>query len=120
MRHAREEFAREAGHLVDEAREFALAEHDELHVGLGDDGGVAGGFLEQRELAERVARAELRDLAAPAAHPGVALEDHEEFVARLTLRDQGLAGGDPYVLRPAGHQLEVLSGASREEGNLLE
>src|SRR5439155_13586365 len=70
VRHACEEFAREAGYLVDEAGEFSLAEHDELHVGLGDDGGVAGGLLEQRELAERVARPELRDLAATAAHPG--------------------------------------------------
>ena len=33
--------------------ELALAEHDELHVGLGDDGRVAGRLVEQRELAER-------------------------------------------------------------------
>ena len=85
VRHAREEFAREAGNLVDEAREFALAEHDELHVGLGDDGGVAGRLLEQRKLAERVARAELRDLAAAPGYAGPAVEDHEELVARLTL-----------------------------------
>src|SRR5205823_8597034 len=66
--HAREELAGEAGHLVDETRKFALAEYDELHVGLGDNRGVAGGFFEQRELAERVARAAGRELAAVAVH----------------------------------------------------
>ena len=41
-------------------------------------------------------------------------------MAGLTLGDQGLAGRDPDVLRPAGHQLEVLAGAGREERDLLE
>ena len=37
--------------------ELALAEHDELDVALGDDGRVAGRLVEQRQLAERLARA---------------------------------------------------------------
>ena len=61
----------EAGHLVDEAGELALAEHDELHVGLGDDRRVAGRLLEQGELAERVAGADGGDLAALAGDPGL-------------------------------------------------
>ena len=81
----------EAGDLVDEAGELALAEHDELHVGLGDDGRVAGRLVEQRELAERVARAERRDLAALAGDLGGAVEDHEELVAGLALGDEDLA-----------------------------
>ena len=51
--HAGEQLAGEAGDLVEDAGELALAEHDELHVGLGDDGGVAGRLVEERELAER-------------------------------------------------------------------
>ena len=53
------------GHLVDDAGELALAEHDELHVGLGDDGRVAGRLVEERELAERVAGAERRRSCGP-------------------------------------------------------
>ena len=53
-----------------DAGELALAEHDQLHVGVGDDGGVAGRLVEQRQLAERVAGAEGRDLAALAGDRG--------------------------------------------------
>ena len=100
--------------------ELALAEHDELHVGLGDDGRVAGRLVEQRQLAERVARAEGGDLAALAGDLGRAVEDHEELVAGLALGDEHLARRDPDVLGPPGDQLEVLAGAGREERDLLE
>src|SRR4029077_6193084 len=120
VRHSGEKFSREAGDFVDEAGELTLTEHDALHVALGDDGRVSGGLLEQRELAEGVARAEGRDLAAVSAHAGGPAEDHEELVARLALGDQGLSRRDSDVLGPAGDELEVLAGARREEGNLLE
>ena len=61
-----------------------------------------------------------RDLATLPGHLRGPVEDHEELVAGLTLGDEGLPRGDPYVLRPPGHQLEVLAGAGREERNLLE
>ena len=48
-----------------DAGELALAEDDELHVGLGDDRRVAGRLLEQGELAERVARADVRRPCGP-------------------------------------------------------
>ena len=85
-----------------QAGELALAEHDELHVGLGDDGRVAGRLVEEGELAEGVARAEVGDLAAVAARPGPAVEDHEELVAGLALGDEGLAGRDASRPRPGG------------------
>ena len=59
-------------------------------------------------------------LRALAGHPRRAVEDHEELVAGFTLGHEGLPRGDPYVLRPPGHQLEVLAGAGREERDLLE
>jgi hypothetical protein len=94
VRHAGEELASEAGHLVDEARELALAEHDELHVAVGDHRRVARCLFQQGQLAERIARPELGDLAALLAHLRAPLEDHEELVAGLTLGDEGLPGGD--------------------------
>ena len=110
----------EARYLVDDAGELALTEHDEVHVGLGDDGRVAGRLLEERELTEGVARADRRDLAAVPAHLGLALEDHEELVAGLALGHERLPGRDADLLGPLGDQLEVLAGAGREQRDLLE
>src|SRR5438105_9222600 len=118
--HAGEHLAREAGYLVDDARELALTEHDELHIGLGHDCRVARRLLEQGEFPERVARTEGRDLATVPGHRGGAADDHEELVAGLALGDEDLAGRDVDVLGPFCHQLEVLAGAGREERDLLE
>ena len=68
--HPGEQLARDAGDLVDEPAELALAEHDDLHRRLRGDGRVARRLVEERELAERGARAERRDLAAAAADLG--------------------------------------------------
>ena len=56
----------EARHLVDDAGELALAEHDELDVALGDDGRVPGCLVEEGELAERLARARGSRCGGPA------------------------------------------------------
>ena len=92
--HAGEQLAREAGHLVDEAGELALAEHDELHVGVGDDGRVAGRLVEQGELAEASPGPSVATLRPWRLDPGRAVEDHEELVA-------GLALGHERPCRPA-------------------
>ena len=41
-------------------------------------------------------------------------------MAGLALGHEGLSGRDPDVLRPFGHELEVLAGARGEESDLLE
>src|SRR5690349_6192117 len=46
VRHPGQEFPGEAGDLVDQARELALTEDDQLHVAVGDDGRVAGCLLQ--------------------------------------------------------------------------
>jgi len=71
-------------------------------------------------IVEGGARPDRRDLATLAGDPGLAIEDDEELVAGLTLRDQGLPGWHPDVLRPLRDQLEVLAGAGREERHLLQ
>ena len=120
MRHAREQLARETRNLVDDAGELALTQHDEVHVGLGNDGRVAGRLLEQCELAERGARTDRRDLAAVAEDPGGSAEDDEELVTGLALGHERLVRADVDLLGPLGDQLEVLAGAGREQRDLLE
>src|SRR5262249_30385875 len=106
--------------LVDDAGELALTEHDEVHVGLGDDGCVARRLLEEGELAERVARADRRDLAPVPEDPGRSAEDDKELVTRLTLRHERLVGADADRRGPLGDRREVLAGAGGEQRDLLE
>lgn len=54
MRRAGEQLAREAGYLVEQPREPGFTDDDQLHVGVGDDRRVAGGFSEEREFTEPV------------------------------------------------------------------
>src|SRR5947209_20538015 len=79
--HRRQELVGQVGHLVDDARELALAEDQDFHVVLGDDRRRAGAPVEQRQLAEVLAGAELGDLPLAALHRGVAVDDEEELVA---------------------------------------
>ena len=77
-------------------------------------------LVEQRQLAERLAGSDGRDLAALPRDPGGALDDHEELLARLPFGNERFAGRHLHVLRPPGHQLEVLPGAGREQRDLLQ
>ncbi len=105
VRHAGEQLAREPGDLVDDPGELALAEHDELHRGLGGRRSRCAGPCRagraRRRPPRRPSEATLRPLAGDA---GRAVDDHEELVAGLALGDEDLAGVDPHVLRPAGHR----------------
>ena len=82
---------------------------------------LRGRLVEQRELAEGVARAEGRDLAARAGSPWPCR-------SRITKNSwpvspsvtSALPAGDPDVLGPPGDQLELLAGAGREQRDLLE
>src|SRR3712207_8235321 len=55
--------------------ELALAEDQQVHLGVGDDGGVAGQAGEERELSEAAAGAERGDLLVVAPHRGLAVEE---------------------------------------------
>src|SRR5690242_2889801 len=106
-RHARQQLARDARDLVEDAAELALAEHHELHRRLRGDGRVARRLVEEGQLAERRARAERRDLAAAAAHLGGTAQDHEELRAGGTLAHEDPPGFDLHVLGPAGDEREL-------------
>src|SRR5947209_7008432 len=89
--HRRQQLVGQVGDLVDDARELALAEDEHLHVVLGHDRRRAGTAVEQSELAEVLAGAELGDLPLAALHRGVAADDEEELVSRLALLDEDLS-----------------------------
>ena len=115
---AGEQLVREAGYLVDQARELALAEHDELHRRDGRDRRVARRPVEQCEVAEEVAGPERRDLLTVTGDLGVALDDHEELGPGRALAHEDLAGVDADVLGPPGHEAQILLGAGREQRDL--
>ena len=117
--HAGEQLWAKPG-LVDEAGELALAEHDELHVGVGDDGRVARRLVEEGELAEGLARAEGRDLPALAVTRAVPSRITKNSWPVSPSVTSDLARRRPHVLGPPGHQLQLLPGAGREQRDLLE
>src|SRR5260370_3675343 len=81
----------EAGAGVDRAAEIVLAED----VGVDRTGrrhsGVARVAAHQRQLAEKIAGAEPRDLVAGALDLDLALGDQEQLFADVALANDGLA-----------------------------
>src|SRR5438270_2608517 len=116
--HRRQELVGQGRHLVDDARELALAEDENLHVVLGHDRRRPWTAVEQRQLAEVLAPAELGDLLLPAFHRRVAVEDQEELVAGLALLHEHLAGRHLHVVGGAGDGLQFFLRARREERHL--
>ena len=84
--------------------------------GLRGDRGVAGRLVEQGELAEGVAGAEGRDLAAVAADRRGAVDDHEELAAGGALADEDPAGIDLDVLGPPGDERQLLRERAEKSG----
>jgi len=63
-------------------------ENGHLRLCGGDDGGRSRRRVEQRELTEVVARAQVADGVAAAVHAGCAVEEHVEGVARFSFDDE--------------------------------
>src|SRR5438132_5238057 len=115
MCRAGEHLAREAGQLIEQRGELALADDNKLHVGIGGDRRIAGGIYEERKFPERAPRSESGDFLALAADACGPFEDHEELVAALAFAHDRGAGRNPPVLGPAGHLLAVLARTRPEE-----
>jgi hypothetical protein len=76
--------------------------------GLGDDGRRAGPSLDERDLAEELARTELVDLLPVPLHGDQALHEDHQVVTEVSLPDQDLAGGDVHLLRQHPEAFQVL------------
>jgi hypothetical protein len=67
--------------------------HDELHRRPGGHGRVAAILLQQRDLAEEIARPQLVEALPVAGDVRAARLDHEELVTEIALLCQHLSGG---------------------------
>src|SRR5439155_12584140 len=89
-------------------------------IALGRDRRAAGAVVDQRDLAEVVARPELAVLAAPHGDRRLAALDHEEAGAALALLGDGAAGVEGPLLERARKPLEIAALEVGEQGDALE
>src|SRR4051794_11846232 len=111
----------DGGGVLHEALEVPRRHAEAAQLRVGGDGGRALVAVEQRHLAEVVARAQRADDAVADAHERLALDDDEEADAAASLDDDLLAGGErpldqglrqpPAVaLRQLGEERDLLEG----------
>src|SRR5882757_3820426 len=90
-------------------------EGDEAHVRRGGDRRGAQRTLEQADLPEEVARAQVGHVLPAARHLGGALLDRHEFVGELALLDERGAGPDLALLGEGRNRGQLLVGHGLEQ-----
>src|SRR5690242_15389636 len=121
LRHHLEQLPRDLGVRLDERPELPRGEAVADDFGLGGHGRRAQRlFVDQRDLAEVVARADLTAGLAVDVDAGRSLADDEEADAARSFRRDRVAGRETARLEGARDALEVLVGEALEERNLLE
>src|SRR5688572_28926707 len=108
------------GHVAQHLAEGRHEQPADGDVGAGDDVGVAWARVEQRELAEVIARMQLTDLAAVAAHDRVAVEHLVERVPGVALADDPLARSELHDLDVLRERLAVTRRARLEQPHIGE
>src|SRR5438093_13640065 len=111
---------RDRGVRLDERPELPGGHPVAAELAVRRDGGRAGALVDQRDLAEVVARAERAALLAALADLGLSGLDHEEPDAAVALARDLLAGRERPLLERVREQLEILLLEAREEGHAPE
>ena len=114
------ELLREVRGVLEQPGELPLPDHLGDEIGLRDDGGGARSAVQQRDLAEEVARVRPSQRSGHRSRPGGAFHDHNELVTVLALLGQCRPGRELQLRRRAGDELELVARARREERNALE
>src|SRR5207245_1081234 len=110
----------QARYLAQHHAEQAHAAHRDLHVGLGDDRRAARRTVEDRHLAEVRTGTDPVELDARVVHESLAIENHEQRVAGLTLLDEVDARGQLGDLRVPRDRPALAMAALREEHHVLQ
>src|SRR6476646_3685618 len=120
MGHRDEQRPGDRGVLLDERTELPRRQAVAPDVRLRGDRGRSGALVDQRDLAEEVARAERPPLLAADGHDGFAVLDDEEPDAAAALVRDGLARAERAVGERARQRVDVLVVQALEERDALE
>src|SRR5439155_16919007 len=118
--HRLQEGPGDAGVGLDERAEVPERQPVAVEVALGAHRRRAGAHVDQRDVAEVVARAEAPALVAADRHDGFAALDHEEPRAALALAGDGLARVERPLLEGAAEAFELARLELREEREPLQ
>ena len=95
--------------------ELAVAEDQTAHRRRRFDRGGPGPVVDERDLAEEIARAKSA-LALRSVHLSLALEDDEEVTPAFPFLCEHAAGGDVDFVGARGDEGKLFVGAARKEG----
>ena len=108
------------GRSVEKLGKVSLAHDHEGHFGGSRHVGIAWPAVEQRHLAQEIARADVGDMFTIAVDGGLAGDDDEELVTRPTLTGQNRSCRNVCLGHEAADRLNFLVGQTCEQGDVRE